>query len=117
MAVAKDAIADDLRRKIQSGSLRAGTKVPSTRELANAYGAARGTAADAVRLLADEGLVSIKARSVAVVADPEDPRTPSRLVAEAREELESLHADAKAARVQLEQLEHRVAAALERLHS
>ncbi|MDT0475045.1 GntR family transcriptional regulator [Streptomyces sp. DSM 41014] len=50
-------IADALRSAIESGELRAGDKLPSERALAEQYGAARNTAREAVRLLAEQGLV------------------------------------------------------------
>ncbi|MFE6387497.1 GntR family transcriptional regulator [Nocardiopsis dassonvillei] len=50
-------IANDLRDSITSGALEPGEKLPSERELAQRYGAARNTAREAMRLLADEGLV------------------------------------------------------------
>src|SRR5690349_6951049 len=50
-------IADDLRNKIESGDLAPGAKLPSERELAERYGTARNTAREAVRLLAEAGLV------------------------------------------------------------
>ena len=50
-------IADDLRDAIERGDLVAGQKVPSERELARRYGAARNTAREAIRLLSDDGLL------------------------------------------------------------
>jgi len=50
-------IADDLRNKIESGEFAPGAKLPSERELAEQYGTARNTAREAVRLLAEAGLV------------------------------------------------------------
>lgn len=50
-------IADDLRRAIESGELAPGQKLPSERELARRYRAARNTAREAIRLLAEDGLV------------------------------------------------------------
>jgi GntR family transcriptional regulator len=51
-------IADDLRNKIESGELAPGAKLPSERELAEQYGTARNTAREAVRILAEAGLVT-----------------------------------------------------------
>lgn len=50
-------IANDLRNQIETGQLPPGAKLPSERELASRYGAARNTAREAVRLLGDAGLV------------------------------------------------------------
>jgi GntR family transcriptional regulator len=51
-------IARDLRQKIESGELATGQQLPSERTLATTYGTARNTAREAVRLLADAGLVN-----------------------------------------------------------
>jgi GntR family transcriptional regulator len=50
-------IADELRRSIGSGELAPGAQLPSERQLAATYGTARNTAREAIRLLADSGLV------------------------------------------------------------
>ena len=50
----------DLRRKIESGELAVGDKLPSERNLAEQYGVARNTAREAIRLLAEQGLVTIR---------------------------------------------------------
>jgi AcrR family transcriptional regulator len=61
-------IAADLRRRIQSGELVPGARVPSTRELAARWKVATATAAHALRVLIDEGLVHAKPRSGTVVS-------------------------------------------------
>lgn len=50
-------IAAELRTAIDGGELPPGAKLPSERELAQRYGAARNTAREVIRLLSDEGLV------------------------------------------------------------
>lgn len=50
-------IADAVRALITSGELTPGDKLPSERELAARFDVARNTAREAVRLLAEEGLV------------------------------------------------------------
>lgn len=50
-------IADELRTRIDSGELPPGTQLPTERALADSYGAARNTAREALRLLAESGLV------------------------------------------------------------
>jgi GntR family transcriptional regulator len=50
-------IADELRRSIETGELAPGAQLPSERQLATTYGTARNTAREAIRLLADSGLV------------------------------------------------------------
>lgn len=51
------AIAEAIRSQIESGELPPGKKLPSERDLAATYGTARNTAREAVRLLAESGLV------------------------------------------------------------
>lgn len=51
-------LARELRQQITSGTLPEGAKLPSERTLATQHGVARNTAREAIRLLADEGLVS-----------------------------------------------------------
>jgi DNA-binding GntR family transcriptional regulator len=51
-------IADDLRTDIRTGTLTVGSRIPSVRALSDRYGVAQGTAIQAVRQLAAEGLVA-----------------------------------------------------------
>ncbi|WP_405779871.1 GntR family transcriptional regulator [Streptomyces sp. NBC_00859] len=64
-------IAEDLRRKIEVGELRSGDKLPSERRLAEQYGAARNTAREAIRILAEQGLVTAKHGSGVFVREPQ----------------------------------------------
>ena len=50
-------IAEAIRSQIESGELAPGAQLPSERDLASTYGTARNTAREAVRILADAGLV------------------------------------------------------------
>ncbi|TGZ12394.1 hypothetical protein DV517_74890 [Streptomyces sp. S816] len=50
-------IVQDVRDKIRSGQLTAGTKLPSTRELSEDYGVAAGTVQRALTELRSAGLV------------------------------------------------------------
>jgi len=54
---ASERLADELRQSIESGELAAGAKLPSERELAEQHNIARNTARQAIRLLAESGLV------------------------------------------------------------
>lgn len=63
-------MADDLRDQITSGHLAPGEKLPSEREIARTYEAARNTAREALRLLADEGLVTARHGSGVYVRAP-----------------------------------------------
>lgn len=64
-------IADALRASIEQGELEAGQKLPSERALAEQYGAARNTAREAIRLLAEQGLVTAKHGRGVFVREPQ----------------------------------------------
>jgi GntR family transcriptional regulator len=64
-------IAEDLRAAIKAGHLTPGEKLPSERTLAERYGAARNTAREAIRLLAEEGLVTVRHGSGVFVREPQ----------------------------------------------
>jgi len=53
-------IADELRERIIRGELSAGAKLPSEREMAQAYSTARNTAREAITILRNEGLVDVQ---------------------------------------------------------
>jgi DNA-binding GntR family transcriptional regulator len=50
-------VAEELRKAIQTGSLKSGDRLPSIRELRERYGIASMTVQNALRLLRSEGLV------------------------------------------------------------
>lgn len=60
-------IAEFLSQQIAAGILRGGEAMPSTRMLRDTFGVAHRVAADALRLLAEEGKVTLRAKSCAVV--------------------------------------------------
>ncbi|MFC7405762.1 GntR family transcriptional regulator [Georgenia alba] len=60
-------IAASLREQIANGDLRAGDRVPSTRQLVRDWGVAMATASRALAILRDEGLVSARTGSGTVV--------------------------------------------------
>ncbi|WP_326956791.1 GntR family transcriptional regulator [Amycolatopsis sp. NBC_01286] len=64
-------IAEELRGRIARGELPPGARVPSTRRLAADHGVAMATAAKALALLNQEGLVRAEPRSGTVVAGRE----------------------------------------------
>lgn len=64
-------IAEVLRAAIKAGHLTPGEKLPSERALAQEYGAARNTAREAIRLLAEEGLVTARHGSGVFVREPQ----------------------------------------------
>jgi AcrR family transcriptional regulator len=63
-------IAAELRRRIESGELRPGDRVPSTRALVRDYGVAMATATKALRTLQDERLVHASPGVGTVVGPP-----------------------------------------------
>lgn len=64
-------VARNIRNDIQSGALRDGQRLPSTKELADEWGVSTFTIKEAMDLLADEGLVITKPRAGRVVSAPE----------------------------------------------
>lgn len=74
-------IVSDLRRRIASGGLRPGERVPSTRQIAAEWGVALATAARALATLAQDGDVRAVPRVGTVVAEatpPEPSQAPRR---------------------------------------
>jgi DNA-binding transcriptional regulator YhcF (GntR family) len=76
------AIAEELRGRITRGELSPGVRVPSTRRLATDHGVALATAAKALALLNQEGLVHAEPRSGTVVSGRERRGTPPGLTRE-----------------------------------
>lgn len=67
-------VARNIRNDIEAGVLRHGETLPATRELADRWGVSVFTISDAMKLLADEGLIISKSRSGRVVNAPDQPR-------------------------------------------
>ncbi|WP_305070331.1 GntR family transcriptional regulator [Micromonospora sp. ANENR4] len=63
-------IANELAAKIKSGELKPGDKLPSTRELAEAYGVHMNTASRALSLLHDRELITGQPGRGTYVAEP-----------------------------------------------
>lgn len=53
-------VADELRRRIMTGELPPGGRVPSITYLMQEFGVARNTARRAIEVLTDEGLVTVR---------------------------------------------------------
>jgi DNA-binding transcriptional regulator YhcF (GntR family) len=78
-------IVSDVRRRIATGSLKPGDRLPSTRELARSWGVAVATAAHALKTLAHQGVVLPTPRVGNVVAgDARRPRAPGGELSTAR---------------------------------
>ena len=71
-------VARNVRNDIDAGVLRHGEALPSTRALAERWGVSVFTINEAMRLLADEGLVISKSRSSRVVSAPGQSDNPIR---------------------------------------
>jgi DNA-binding GntR family transcriptional regulator len=63
------AIADALRARLDAGEWLPGEQLPSASQLGEQYGTSRTTAARAVRVLADEGRVTVVRNWGAFVAE------------------------------------------------
>lgn len=74
MAATTNHIADDLRRKIASGEISAGDKLPTYREAQERYGATENHVRRAYAQLQEEGLVLGVRRRGTVVLDPSTER-------------------------------------------
>ena len=70
-------LADELRRRIDSGDLARGAKAPSEAELAEEFSVARGTVRQALESLASEGLLTTVPGRGRFVSSPEGDRQSS----------------------------------------
>ncbi|MEM7701536.1 MAG: PLP-dependent aminotransferase family protein [Pseudomonadota bacterium] len=61
-------LADEIRRRIEAGTLIAGDRIPPTRQLAKDLGIARGTVTTAVEMLLAEGILEARVGSGTFVA-------------------------------------------------
>jgi GntR family transcriptional regulator len=66
-------IADDLRSKIKSGELPAGTQIPTEGDLQDIYNASRNTIRDAIKRLVSLGIVQTRPGQGTFVAGAVDP--------------------------------------------
>lgn len=71
-------VARNIRNDIESGVLRDGERLPSTRELAEQWGVSTPVINDAMGILAKEGLVESKPRAGRVVRAPEQAQVRPR---------------------------------------
>ncbi|WP_020673439.1 TetR/AcrR family transcriptional regulator C-terminal domain-containing protein [Amycolatopsis nigrescens] len=71
-------IVTEIRHRIATGELRAGDRVPSTRQLIQDWGVAMATATKALSTLRQEGLVRAVRGVGTVVADPSERPVPAR---------------------------------------
>ncbi|MFE3052699.1 GntR family transcriptional regulator [Nocardia sp. NPDC059239] len=69
-------IAREIRNEIESGRLRPGQKLPSTRVLAEQFGVSVAPINDAMAILEEEGLIVSRPRSGRMVSDTATPGVP-----------------------------------------
>jgi GntR family transcriptional regulator len=91
-------IADELRREIQTGEVKPGQRIDSSRELARKFEVAPMTVHNALNLLKDEGLLASWQGRGVFVSDPLPPKDPS------------LKAEVDALRSEVSELRERVTA-------
>ncbi len=79
-------IADELRDRILAGELTEGAQLPSERELSDEYETSRVTVRQAIAILRNEGLITVKQGTGVFVRlrRPLPRRNPSRLTSDAR---------------------------------
>lgn len=113
----REEIAAQLRERIVSGEYEVGAKMPSSREIVADLGGSRMTASAALHLLAEEGLVTIKDKSGAVVrASKSSDKAPDAQLADARRELLAIRDDVADVRKRLDDVTQRVTEALTKLN-
>lgn len=109
-------LADLLRQEIDSGKYPVGSKLPSYRQLAVMLDAAPNTVGEAVRLLANEGRVTIRPNAGAVVADPSArPATSEDQLRDTRSGLVELREHLRSVRQTVDALEDQVSDLIGRL--
>jgi DNA-binding GntR family transcriptional regulator len=117
MAVRREDVAASIRDRIMSGEYKADTKLPSYRALTNEFGGSRDTVGGAIRLLAEEGLVTVRGDKRVAVVSPSGKAapTPEARLADARSELLTLRDDVLDVQQRLNDMTRRVTDALDRL--
>jgi DNA-binding FadR family transcriptional regulator len=110
--IASRTVANALRAEITGGTkYLPGTRLPSYRRLAAEHGVAVNTAMAAMRMLAAEGLVSVRASDGAYVRDTKDERQTAS--APLRRDLADVRAQLSRAKQDIAGAERAVAALLE----
>ena len=104
-------VANDLRRQIQEGALAAGSRLPSLTQLTATYGASSTVIKAAINELRADGLVVGQQGKGVFVREPND-LTATR---EGSEGLSLLTDQVKALRVEVQQVNERLAAVEERV--
>ncbi|WP_157767939.1 winged helix-turn-helix domain-containing protein [Actinosynnema pretiosum] len=111
-------LADEIRRDIDAGRYPVGDRLPGYRELGRRMGAAPNTVGEAVRQLAAEGRVRIKANAGAFVCEVDDePLTAEQQIREARADLLDLRDKLRSVRRELDALDDKVGDLIDRLPS
>lgn len=111
MALDRTEIADQLREAIASGDYPPGRKLPPQRELANQLGAAPNTVGAALKILAGEGLITLRQKASALVRDPAATASEAPI----QQELAEVRTELNAIRARLVEVDQRVADLINRV--
>ncbi|GAA4866730.1 winged helix-turn-helix domain-containing protein [Saccharopolyspora rosea] len=119
MGLDRTEIADQLRKEIRSGTRPAGSELPPYRVLAKQLGAAPNTVGEAIRLLATEGLVTIRTKRPAKVREVDDDTGPSQeeRTSAFRNELNEAQAELRDIRARINALDRRLSGLLTELNT
>lgn len=101
-------VADELAARIESGDYSPGSSLPTYRQLAAEFDVAVNTALAAIRLLRDEGLVTIRKNAGARVRDRSSDVDVAAELRVLRDQVSALRADFSKAGDQLSELEGRL---------
>ncbi|MFG2861579.1 GntR family transcriptional regulator [Streptomyces sioyaensis] len=101
-------IADALQRDIESGQLKAGSKLPAVRSIATRFGVAPGTATKALQLLTQRGFVrpdSTRGYFVSGLQESGESEAPSPEFAAIMQEIQAIQSHLSRLDERLRQLE------------
>jgi GntR family transcriptional regulator len=107
-------VADALRQQIEAGEYPVGSPLPPYRQLATEYDVAVNTAIAAVRLLRDQGLVTIKRNAGARVRDRSADVDEGEELVAIRDDVAALQSELAGTARQLAEVEKRLSELVER---
>ena len=110
-------VADDLLQRIEAGEYPPESSLPTYRQLAADYDVAVNTALAAVRLVRDDGAVTIRRNAGAKVRDRTEDADFATELSTARNEIAELRASVEDMGAELAKLEERLSALSERAGS
>lgn len=101
-------VADELAARIERGEYSPGSSLPTYRQLATEFGVAVNTALAAIRLLRDQGLVTIRKNAGARVRDQSSDIDVAAELRTIRDQMSALRTDISKTGSQLSDLEDRL---------